>query len=293
MRRIYRSLSQTVLKGYNMTIELEGCFSLSKSDKKLLKKNIEYMQCNKGERCFILGNGPSLKSVDLSLLCEEKVFTVNQINRHTDFKFLNPTYHFWSDPSFFSLDLKKEEDIELLSVMKSIGENNNVHCFFPIEQRSFCEKNDINKIMNVSYFSSKTRFYDNYKKNIDFTKIVPNFGTVVQLCITMAIYMGFKEIYLLGCDNTGIMVTIKSMLNSNDQLDYVYSISENEKRRMENLLNKHTLEDYTKSYLNTICDYRRLFDYCAKRNVRLINCSENTVIDSIPRKNLRDVLGVK
>ena len=162
--------------------------------------------------------------------------------------------------------------------------------FFPIEQKNFCLKNGLEDVLNISYFSSRTRFYDDYKGKIDFSNVVPTFGTVVQLSISMAIYMGFSEIYLLGCDNTGLMVTIKSALKCNDEEDYSYQITANEKKRMESLLQRNSLEAYTKSYLNTLYDYRRLKEYCDKKGIRLVNCSSQTVIDSLPREDIKNIL---
>ena len=45
--------------------------------KKIIKHNKKFNNIHKGERCFILGNGPSLREVDLGLLENEFVFTCN------------------------------------------------------------------------------------------------------------------------------------------------------------------------------------------------------------------------
>ena len=47
---------------------------------------------------------------------------------------------------------------------------------------------------------------------------IPSFTTVVQYCIIVAIYMGFNEIYLLGCDSTGIVATINCALNQKNKI---------------------------------------------------------------------------
>lgn len=258
---------------------------------KILTQNSQFHNLHLNKRCFILGNGPSLKTVDLSLLSDEYVFTVNQIVRHPDFDKLKTNYHFWADPMFFKINENREEDLELLEVMRNVNtKGNKPKCFFPIDQYLFIKKYKLDEMLNVNFFRSKYIFFDNYSKKIDFTRNIPGFGTVVQWAIIMAIYMGFKEIYLLGCDNTGIVVTINSALKENSDSDYVYSITKNEKRRMENLLNEHTLEDCCKSYVSTLANYRRLFAYCQSKNIKLINCSAKTVIDSIPREKFENVI---
>ncbi len=263
----------------------------NKEWKEILAANSQYKNMHQGERCFILGNGPSLKSENLRLLESEFVFSVNQIARHPDFEYIKPNYHFWADKLFFSIDENKPEDMELLNVMNKVNtKDNSPVCFFPIEYLEFTRKFKLNKTLNISYYHSGLIFSDKFKKKIDYTQSVPVFGTVVQWCITMAIYMGFSEIYLLGCDNTSIVTTIKSALNSNDDDDYAYKLTENEKKRMENLLEKQSLEIYLKSYLKNIVEYRCLNDYCKERGIKLVNCSSTTVIDSIPRDSLTNVL---
>ena len=181
--------------------------------------------------------------------------------------------------------------MELLEVMKRVNtKDNSPICFFPVQQNSFVEEFKLSDDLKISYFYTGLYFFDGFDSKIDYTKVVPGFGTVVQWCITMAIYMGFSEIYLLGCDNTGIVTTIKSALKTNDDNDYVYEVTENEKKRLEALLNKNSLEDYLREYMNTFVGYRNLFYYCKKRNIKLVNCSSITVIDSIPRDSLTNVL---
>jgi flavin-binding protein dodecin len=256
-----------------------------------LKQNNKFKNKHIGKRCFVLGNGPSLKNQDLSLLSEEYVFTVNQIMRHQDFDKIKTNYHFWADPMFFKIDEKNIKDFELLQVMKNVNSlDNKPNCFFPIEQKEFVEKFGLNNTLNINYFRSKETFHDKYTKEIDFAKNIPGFHTVVQWAIIMAIYMGFKEIYLLGCDNTSITVTINSALKENSDADYAYAITEIEKQRMENLLNDHTLEEYCNSYSATLAGYRRLYKYCLERNIELINCSAKTVIDSIPKEKYENVI---
>lgn len=259
-----------------------------------LKENKKFENKYKGKRCFIVGNGPSLKMQDLSLLENEYVFTVNQAIRNENFVKMKSNFHFWADANFFIIDENKPEDMELLGTMKSVNKGNeNIEVFFPLEQKDFVKKFELDKSLNVNYFSSALCMTEKYRKKIDFTKAIPMYGTVVQWCIIAAIYMGFSEIYLLGCDNTSLMVTLKSALNVNDDDDYAYHISENEKKRMENLIDRNGLESYTEAYLGTLKDYRIIYGYCRRNNISLVNCSAQTVIDSVPREKFEDVIDGK
>lgn len=257
---------------------------------RIVLQNRIFKNIHSGQRCFIIGNGPSLKNEQLSLLEYEYVFTVNQAARIKDFVKIKPTYHFWADPTFFQ-DKASIEYEELISIMKSVNtKDNKPICFFPADQYGFIKKHGIDKELDFRLFKSGIIFYDSYNKSIDYTRFVPGFGTVVQWCITMAIYMGFKEIYLLGCDNTGLMCTFNSALKMNNDNFYGYEISENEQKRMEQLLSINLLEAYVQSYLRTLKDYRKLYSYCTSLGIKLVNCSSETVIDSIPRKPLHVVI---
>lgn len=259
--------------------------------RKTVKKNHKFKDLHKGKRCFIIGNGPSINAEDLTLLANEIVFTVNQASRLKQFSDLHSNYHFIADPLFFQLSKDKPEEYEVLMTIKNLSlHNKNIECFFPIQYKDFIEKNGLDQNLNVNYFLTIKRMYDGYNKKIDFSRPSIAFNTVVQWCITMAIYMGINEIYLLGCDCTSMISIMKSILRQNDECDYAYNITENEKKRLENTVGKMDLEDTMHGCLLQIQDYRRLYEYCKKRNIKLVNCSSETVLTSIPRASLSDVL---
>lgn len=262
---------------------------IHKDEVKLLELNSQFKDAYKGERCFIFGNGPSLKELDFSRFSNEYTFTVNQLSRNPQFESLKTNFHFWADPVFFNIDLNKPEDIELLNVMKAVhSKDNSPKVFYPIDTLEFVKKYELDRCLDVHYFKSELHFLNN-TNNLDYTKIVPAFGTVVQWCITMAIYMGFTEIYLLGCDNTGIINNIQSAMKV-AVTEYNYQISENEQNRMERQLDNKRLYDFVSTYGEILLDYEYLFDYCVKHSIKLRNCTPQSAIDCIPKEDLKIVL---
>lgn len=254
----------------------------------LISKNKKFKNIHRGERCFVFGNGPSLKDVDFSLFKDEYVFTVNQLARRADYCKLNANYHLWSDFNFFDETNITEE---LIDSMKNVNVGQNrVQCFFPADVEPFLVKHGIATAIDCNYFKIRTSFYDGFDEKIDFSKFMPSLSTVVHYAIFLAIYMGFSEIYLLGVDTTQIMVQIKSFLQENDENDYSYEVTKSEKKRMENLLQQHSLESYACGFWHLLSTYRTLNQYCQKRGIRLINCSKVTTIDSIARIPLEHVL---
>ena len=66
-----------------------------------LKKNTKLSGRHKGERCFILLNGPSLLDLDLSKIRDEQVFCVNHFWTSEHYQTVKPNYYLASDTSFF------------------------------------------------------------------------------------------------------------------------------------------------------------------------------------------------
>ncbi len=260
----------------------------------LLKANEQFKDSAVKKRCFVLGNGPSLRQVNFELLKDEDVITVNQAARHPDFKILRPRFHFWADPAFFDINPDLPGDRELLKAMQDINTGSHKPaCFFPIQQQNFVERFRLSEKLDVHYFySSPARSLSpKFRRDFDFSTIVPAGYTVIMWGIMMAVYAGYKEIYLLGCDTTSIIVNLKSLLQQNDNEDYGYDISLNEKERLERMVRRQGAQAQAKAFLQTLREYGWLYQYCKRRGISLINCSAITVVDSLPRKNLESVLG--
>ena len=294
---IRKNIDRTLDIGLNFRETLKAKSKIifkEKEWKELLRSNKKFEKMYEGERCFILGNGPSLKDVDFSKLKNEYTFTVNQLSKREDFKELNTNFHFWADPQFFVINDEIPEDREVIDVMKKVNtDNNHPICFYPIEQYKFVKNYNLDENMETHYFLSKNIFYENYNRKIDYSDITPFFGTVIQWCITMAIYMGFKKIYLLGCDPTQLINNINAVVSEVNNEFYGYTVTENEKQRYTEFMKRYKLINSVEAYANTLNAYDRLEKYCLKHNKEIINLSSTTAIDCIPRESLENVLNEK
>lgn len=261
----------------------------------LLESNRDLKGCLRGKRCFIIGNGPSLKQQDLEGLRDEVVFTVNQAARHDFYEKIHSNFHLWTDPNLFVIEEGSSVDSSIVDLMREVKtQDNNPICFFPLEQVKFVEKYSLDKTLNIYYLSPELGWlYEGFEEVFDLERPIPVFGTVVQYAICAAIYMQASEIYLLGCDNTGIINSVNSLLDENDGSNYGYHVSTSEIVRMRRTAERNGLELDSLAYYNNLKSYRLLYNYCTNRNVKLINCSARTVIDCIPRMDLRDVLRKK
>lgn len=164
----------------------------------LLKK---YRNRHKGERCFIIGTGPSLRVEDLNVLKikGEITFASNKIFKiypHTSWR---PDYYCVTDYKIISQyydEISKIEDSEaLIAEIKDSYE-----C-------RYLDREKLNK-RNFNWF----RIYYEEKWDEKERQVLPCFSfdptryiidggiSVTYSMIQWAIYMGFSELYLLGID---------------------------------------------------------------------------------------------
>ncbi|MGE4552372.1 MAG: glycosyltransferase, partial [Desulfovibrionaceae bacterium] len=141
-----------------------------------------------GQRCFILGNGPSLKRLDLPRLKGEITFGVNGLFHIFDEMGFQPTYYVVED-TFVAED--NAAAINALTGMQRFFGRYLQYCLDDAPDVTW---------MNVVFD------YENYP---DFPHFGPDAaerlwvgGTVSYLNLQLAYFMGFSEVYLAGFDHS-------------------------------------------------------------------------------------------
>jgi hypothetical protein len=148
----------------------------SKNNYRILKLRNKF----NGKRCFIIGNGPSLKPEDLEKLKGEITFASNKIYKIFKQTKWRPTFYMVVDSIVLEENVK---DINLVEAKTKFTLNCYKHLF----------KADL-------YFNNNL-----YKKKIGSfsTNIMESLyssGTVSYHLLQIAHYMGFSEVYLIGHD---------------------------------------------------------------------------------------------
>lgn len=144
----------------------------------------------KGERCFIICNGPSLKADDLDKIVNEVSFACNRIYKIFPETKWRPTFFGMIDEGV----MESEDVIENVNAIKCKKK------FFLDKGYYASKKIQGDKCYMHAVFTRK--LFDNPKFSDELTKRVYSFATVTYMQIQIAAYMGFKEIYLLGADNS-------------------------------------------------------------------------------------------
>ena len=179
---MYRAVPNDRPKGINqMGIAVERM----SQDTMLALRNI-----HRGERCFIVGNGPSLNKLELRKLDEEYSFSVNSIHYKVRENAFRPCYYVVEDR--FVLIENIEEIRRLGARLK----------FFPKSYRSLigdCE-NVVYFDLNLDFYKRESPYYHLPRFSHDCAERIFAGQTVTYVNMQLAVYMGFSEIYLIGMD---------------------------------------------------------------------------------------------
>ena len=144
----------------------------------------------KGKRCFILGNGPSLKCVDFSKLEDEYSFAVNSIFLMTDMNGYRPTFYVVEDKAVMS------ENIDRINSYEA------PYKFFPINYKPQVsnKENCLFFRMNAGYYREGTPQYGIPRFSADPSLRLYCGQSVTMINLQLAYYLGFSEVYLIGMD---------------------------------------------------------------------------------------------
>lgn len=157
---------------------------------------------HQGERCFILGNGPSLNETDLSALDGETVFACNAAFLLFDRINWRPRYYTCVDSRVLP---DRAPEINAM-----LGSTPEMTAFFPAElqehggvrrrfsTREFIPEGPLRYFFNEEPGTLDCLPYSMFSLNAAERVIQPH--TVAITMLQLAAYMGFSEIYLVGCD---------------------------------------------------------------------------------------------
>lgn len=252
-------------------------------DPAVLARNAAFRGTHRGERCFIVGNGPSVKEQDLSLLADEQVFSMNYAYKMEHFAQMRPNFHLYMDGSCFDEELHKPADFTDV-----LQKADNPVCFLPyLPAKQYVERHPEMEALRPYYlfpYYAFTGFDMGFPVHGELEEGISNFYTVVQYAILIAVYMGFAEIYLLGCDCTGILTDLAVMQQQSEVGGYAYDFDEEDQRRLKAFYETHIhLEDTFFGWANIFKGYRYVGAYCAQHGVKLLNATRTTALDTVPR----------
>ncbi|PWH16903.1 MAG: hypothetical protein DDG59_08665 [Anaerolineae bacterium] len=141
-----------------------------------------YRQCHRGQRCFIIGNGPSLKQTDLTKLNGEITFGMNRIYLAFDSIGFSTTYYVAVN------DLVIEQclaDILALPMPKFLSWRSRRFFTSPPDEQTI--------FLHTTYSGPKFA--------TDVRGRLWEGATVTYVALQLAFFMGFQQVILIGVDH--------------------------------------------------------------------------------------------
>lgn len=247
----------------NISYKVDKFRFYKQKDAELLKslKNI-----HKGERCVIIGNGPSLTIDDLNKInCSS--FGSNKIIRIFDKTNWRPDYYMAVDDGI------------LYSLKEEIPHIDSMYVFLRCNARSYIEKSDNTRYIFVYAPFIIDIFSDG---QISFSEdISRQFGhcsTVTGCQIQLALYMGFKEIVLIGVDHSyNIYYNEKGEIVENGTVNYFYDDKDNKYWHIP------VMHQLTTAY--TLCR-----EYADNQGVKIYNATRTSKLDVFERADFDEIM---
>ena len=214
-----------------------------------------------GQRCFVVATGPSLTFSDLDMIKDEYSFSMNAAILALDKTEWRPDFYSIGDGNVFG-NIKEAvlQHTELNIVVDSaIKTSHNLPDWIKAYPMHLLDHRLLNWKRNPQWTFSDDCYGALYH--------VPS---IVFYVLQFACYMGFKEIYLLGCD-------------CNYNLPSAHFIEYHD----DNLLP-------AKSFGNELITTHEAFKkYADSRGIKVINCTRGGMLEVYPRMQLEEVLSKK
>lgn len=215
-----------------------------------------------GKRVFIVATGPSLTIQDLDLIKNEYSISMNSIISAFDKTDYRPTFYLTQDAEVIKKLTCKINESDLTDVFVGIGNSHLMKLNVTKKLARGITKRKVYYNLNSNY-----HYYDmcfNNKKNIrfsaDFSQQSYDGYTVAYSAIQLAYFLGFTEIYLLGCDCT-------------------YSGHFDESGEKEQVVKPKYFEAYECAK-----------EFCEGKGVKIVNCTRGGMLEVFPRDSLENVL---
>lgn len=234
------------------------------------KRLAKYKDCHKGKRCFLIGNGPSLRAEDLSRLYEsgEISFAFNRIYNIFDQTPWRPTYYI-------------SQDEKMLGGCVEIVENSELGTkFIPINLKWY---HGIT-LSDAAWFLMKAPSEKNGKPlefSDDFPRGLYNSSTGMYTAAQIAAYMGIREIYLIGVDH-------HFRISQNNHGEIV--IDESVKDYFSEKYNTDKDKLYIPNTEKSTLTYVAMKEQCEKRGINVFNATRGGKLEVFPRVDFDSLL---
>ncbi len=169
--------------------------------KRTLNRNKRFKGLHAGESCYIFGNGASLKYFDLKQFNDRISIGCSSLFLHRDFQELNLKYYYMGHPFLFykywknQYEKKYQKSLVGALYRKNIQLNPHIEYFMSLSNYFGIRGSNINYVHHFDQLSEDL-------SKIELDNAFSSMGGALDGMLGLAVYMGFKDITLIGCDYT-------------------------------------------------------------------------------------------
>jgi len=249
-----------------------------------LKKNVELKDKYNNERIFILGSGSSILLYDLKVLNNEFVMTQNSFHMHKDIYDIEPNFH--CVVPYYQSEKEYSTWIEYIGDMKEKMPSTTF--IWGLNTKALIDNHHPELIKQSYYIRTK---YDSLTLNhatVDIAKTLMNIPTVLTQCLSVAIYMGFREIYLLGFD-------LDQICHTNDRtFGRFYGMSKLTDSKFEEDAERNLKVETTDGWYNWWLMNKQFFllkGYADQNKIKIINGTQGGILSYFKREPIENIVG--
>lgn len=261
IKRVQASLQARILQPWT-----QKHYHLTKVGRKIAAYKGKYV----GKRCFLIGNGPSLRSEDLTRLHE---------NGEITFAF-NRVYNIFEDtpwrPSFYI-----SQDEKMISGCADVVDKLPLRVKLIPIQLKWYHGIDIHDALwfNMNWQQTDDplafRFSDDAAKRLDCA------STGMYTAAQLAAYMGFKEIYLIGVDH-------QFQISQNNRGEII--VDNTVKDYFTDRYNEDKANLYIPNTEKSTLTYIAMKRHCDDRGIQVFNATRGGKLEVFQRVDFEEVL---
>lgn len=239
------------------------------------RKRLEQLKdTHLGETCFVIGNGPSLTAADLTKLKDMEMFTfaskrINVIFDQTDWR-----PDIWAASDLPYIEMYQDEISNLSGFPKLIPAQ-------AILKRGI-------QIKDAIYFPFLQSERNPQWFNYDILKGVHFWGTITCKLINLAVYMGFKEIYLLGVDNTYPLKLGEDGKYQIDETKQDHFSKDYATKEQKKVLNKD-IDDMAHAMEYVQSSFKTVKWFCDQKDIKIYNATRGGKLEVFPRVAMDEI----
>jgi hypothetical protein len=267
------------------------------------KNNFKIDGLDKSKRCIIIGNGPSFKqSIEThrDLLIGNDTLCVNSFATSEYLEVLKPKYYvLHSKILFISRDEMPERYKKLqTSIFEALQRKVTweIYLMVPFGAKKSIEFRELlaqNKKIIPLYFNiTGLEGFDFFKHTLFTAKLgMPRPHNVLIPAIMNMIHLKYEEIHIIGADHSWLEeITVNEDNNALVHQKHFYDEDTSKSRKMMDYIKRpRMLHEIIHKFYLSFKGYWEIKDYAIKKNVKIYNSSENSMIDAFERKKLSDI----